>query len=740
MRRAKIPAPITHDVVLIGGGHSHVQVLTAFATHPVNGVRLTLVTDRLTTPYSGMLPGHLAGLYSRSEMEIDLARLARATGTRLVYAPVIGLDRAQKQVLFADRPPLSYDALSINIGISPDLSSIEGGARFGIPVKPISRFLERFAGLLDAARQPDGPRRIVIVGGGAAGTELAHAIRIRLNAEAAAWGIEAQAFSIAIVSSDALVPTLNTGVRRRVSASLIAANIAFRTNFRVAGVDHAGIEAADGSRIAADMVLFATAARAPSWLSSTGLPLAPDGSVKIHRDLRVEGEADIFAVGDCAGSIEDPRPKAGVFAVRQGPVLAKNLRAHALGQPLSAYKAQRQFLTLLLSGERQAIAGRGRFFVTSGPLIWKWKDRIDRNFMAMFAEFGTTMAQPPSDADFAAKIGHERRAKALNRLPAAPAPQDRILVGLDAPDDAAIVEVSPGVLQVETIDQIKAFVDDAYLFGRIAALHAMNNVIAMGGIPTRALAMAGVPHGGPDHVAAELFQLLAGARRELDRQQVALIGCHSMETEVLSLGFSVTGRIASDRILRKSGVREGDQLILTKGLGTGIIMAADMRGAAPADLSSAAITAMLTSNACAGMIVAPYAHAMTDVTGFGLAGHLIEMLRSSGLWASIDLCGLPLLQGALSLAASGHQPSLTSQNAVLLPRLASDRPPSKTELALLFDPQTSGPLLVAIAPEQAVSIVDCLSRAGYSDARIIGRIEKSGMPDKLVRLRGHLIG
>ena len=327
MRTAKDPSPITHDIVLIGGGHSHVQVMTAFALRPVKGVRLTLVTDRLTTPYSGMLPGHIAGLYSRNEMEIDLARLARATGARLIHAPVTGLDRAQKQVLFVDRPPLSYDALSLNIGITPDLSSIKGGERFGIPVKPISGFLERFAALLDTARQPDGPRGIVIIGGGAAGIELAHAIRIRLNAEAAGWGIDAQVFSIAIVSSDALVPTLNAGVRRRVSASLTAANIAFRTNFRVARIEHAGIEAADGSRIAADRVLFATAARAPSWLATTGLPLAPDGSVKIHRDLRVEGEADIFAVGDCAVSVHDPRPKAGVFAVRQGPVLAKNLLA-----------------------------------------------------------------------------------------------------------------------------------------------------------------------------------------------------------------------------------------------------------------------------------------------------------------------------------------------------------------------------------------------------------------------------
>lgn len=696
-------APVRHDVVLIGGGHSHVQVMTAFAMQPVAGVRLTLVTDRLTTPYSGMLPGHIAGLYSRADMHIDLARLARATGTRLIHAAARGLDRAGKAVILADRPKLPYDLLSLNIGITPDLGAIAGASEHGVAVKPISTFLERLAALLDAARRADGPRRLVVVGGGAAGFELACALRVRLNREAAGWGLDARAFQIALVSSDALVPTLNAGVRRRVEAALQRAGIEYHTDFRVAQVAADSIAATDGRSLACDAALFATAARAPSWLAQTGLPLAADGSVNIRRTLQVVGEEAIFAVGDCAFNVDEPRPKAGVFAVRQGPALAENLRRKLAGRPLRDYRAQRRFLTLLLSGDGVAIAGRGRWLSADGALIWRWKDRIDRAFMAMFADFG-----------YAAQTGP------------APLPQDRILIGLDAADDAAVVEVAPGVTQVETVNQIRAFLDDLYVFGRIAALHAMNDVIAMGGQPTRALALASAPNGAADKVAADLAQMRAGARREFDAQGVALIGGHSSEAETPALGFAVSGRVAPERLMRKGGLAPGDRLILSKGLGVGLVMAADMRGAAPAEASAAAIASMLVSNARAGDIAAGLAHAMTAVNGFGLAGHLHEMLRASGVSARLDLDALPLIDGALALARAGFTSSLTPPNQALAGVVDGASTPAA--LALLFDPQTSGPLLIAVAAERARQCLGALQSAGYGAAAIVGEIVARSAP------------
>jgi selenide,water dikinase len=270
-------AAIRHDIVLVGGGHTHVQVMTAFGMEPEPGIRLTLVTDRLTTPYSGMLPGHVAGFYSHDEMHIDLARLARTTGTRLLHAAATGLDRAGRQLLLQDRPSLAYDTLSLNLGITHDLSGIAGADEHGVAVKPISSFLDRLHALLARAAQPDGPRRFAIVGGGAAGVEIAFALRTRLDAIARQAGTAPGSFAITLVGAGPLVATLNDGVRRRVRAALERRSIAVLTEFEAVGLDETNLTAADGRRLAVDATLFSTAARAPDWLAGAELPLAGGG-------------------------------------------------------------------------------------------------------------------------------------------------------------------------------------------------------------------------------------------------------------------------------------------------------------------------------------------------------------------------------------------------------------------------------------------------------------------------------
>lgn len=374
-----------HEIVLVGGGHTHVQILTAFAANPEPGCRLTLVTDRLLTPYSGMLPGHIAGLYDHADMHIDLARLALATGARLIHAPAEGIDPKAKSVTLQGAPPLAYDTLSLDIGITPDLDEIAGAAEHGLAVKPIGRFVQRLDRLLDDAALPSGPRRIAVVGGGAAGIEIAFSLQARLRQLATARGLDDGAFSVTLVSAGALAPTLNAGARRRIHAHLSDKSIAVISDFRAVGVDASGVSAQDGRRAEAEAVLFATAARAPAWLAQTDLPLAPDGSVLTRSTLQVLDDDAVFAVGDCAVVAADPRPKAGVFAVRQGPTLTHNLRARVHGRPLREHRAQRAYLTLLMTGGRHAIAARGRWFSFEGPLVWRWKDWIDRRFMARFS-------------------------------------------------------------------------------------------------------------------------------------------------------------------------------------------------------------------------------------------------------------------------------------------------------------------------------------------------------------------
>lgn len=371
------------NLVLVGGGHAHVQVIRAFAERPEPGLRVTLVTDRLLTPYSGMLPGHVAGFYSHADMHIDLERLARVSGMALVRSAANSIDRQSRLVMTDDGMVVPFDFLSLNVGITPDLSGIAGADKHGIAVKPISTFLGRLERLLDDALRPDGPRRIILVGGGAAGIELALALKARLRVIDPA----ARPFWIAIATSNGLVPTLNGGVQRRARAALARHGVKVLDRFRVVEVNPDGIRAQDGRFVAADAVLVSTAARAPAWIQETGLPTDSNGFVKIEQTLTVHDDPAIFAVGDCATVIDDPMPKAGVFAVRQGTALTENLRRAHRGMPLLPHQPDRNFLTILMTGDGSAIAGRGGWFALEGAWVWRWKDRIDRRFMRLFSDF-----------------------------------------------------------------------------------------------------------------------------------------------------------------------------------------------------------------------------------------------------------------------------------------------------------------------------------------------------------------
>jgi pyridine nucleotide-disulfide oxidoreductase family protein len=372
-----------HRLVLVGGGHAHVQVIRALAERPEPGMSVTLVTDRLLTPYSGMLPGHIAGFYSHGAMHIDLERLADVSDLTLIRSPATSIDRSSRLVKTLDGAVLPYDTLSLNVGITPDLSGITGAERHGIAVKPISGFLERLDGLLTAAAAPDGPRRIVLVGGGAAGVELALALRARLGR----LSPSGRPFRIDLAAGNGLLTTLNEGIRRRVRAALMRHDVTVLDDFRAVEISDEGVQAEDGRFIVADAVLFSTAARAPAWLAASGLPTDEGGFVLTGRTLACIDDPAVFAVGDCGTVVDDPMPKAGVFAVRQGAALTHNLRCRARGERLKPHRPDQNFLTILMTGDGSAIAGRGSWFAVEGRWVWRWKDWIDRRFMRRFSDF-----------------------------------------------------------------------------------------------------------------------------------------------------------------------------------------------------------------------------------------------------------------------------------------------------------------------------------------------------------------
>jgi selenide,water dikinase len=307
-------------------------------------------------------------------------------------------------------------------------------------------------------------------------------------------------------------------------------------------------------------------------------------------------------------------------------------------------------------------------------------------------------------------------ARALAALPPAP-PDARVLLGLEARDDAAALRSARGDVLLATVDGFRAFCDDPWLVGRVAALNAVSDVYAKGGSPRHALCWATLPEGGAE---ATLAELLAGVRRELDGLGVSLVGGHSTLGPELAVGLAVLGELP-DGVppIAKSGLRVGDALILTKRLGTGVVLAADMRGLAPARWVEAAHRSMTSSNAPAAAVLRRLASAATDVSGFGLAGHLGELLVASGVGAELAAARLPALPGARELLARGVRSTFAALAAEASPPLQGGDAPTH---ALVCDPQTSGGVLFGVAAARADEALAALREAGEVHAARIGRV------------------
>lgn len=706
--------PIARELVLVGGGHSHVIVLRMLGMQPIPGLQVTLITPDTRTPYSGMLPGLIAGHYDEDHIHIDLVPLCRFAGARFVQATVSGLEAVEQTVQLEARPDISYDVLSIDIGITPSLDEVTGARDNVIPVKPINQFLQHWQSFL--ARVAAGEVSSVgFVGAGAGGVELCLAVQHHLRQ---AYAPHTRPIDFYLFSdADCLLKGFPKGVRAKFTQTLEDRSIKFHRSFRVVKVDdHKLISEIDAS-CELDAIFWVTSAASQSWLKDSGLKLDDGGFIRVTNTLQTENFSNIFAVGDIANMTASPRPKAGVFAVRQGPPLYRNLRRLLLQQTLEDYKPQDKFLSLISTGDKVAVASRDEKSF-SGAWVWRWKDWIDRRFMARFNDLPAMQQQPKTGllAEFddqmqcggcGSKVSATLLSEVLNEL------------GSRVRDDAASYDVPSGKTMLHSIDYFKNFIDDPYDFARIAVTHALGDIYAMGGQPVTALALVTVPYGKPSFVKSMLQQLLTGAKQQLDEDGVELVGGHTTEGAELSIGFSVNGIVDEAAILKKSGLEAGQALILTKAIGTGTLFAADMQYKAKGPWISAALISMRQSNRDALNVFKQHgATACTDVTGFGLAGHLQEMLVASDRGVALDLDALPVLSGSAetiktttSTLHDGNRQSLLSV-------------PVSTHqyYELLFDPQTSGGLLASVPEDEWEACVAALQGAGYAAACRIGTI------------------
>ena len=706
--------PYTRDLVLIGGGHAHALVLKAWGMNPLPGARLTLINPGPTAPYTGMLPGYIAGHYRRDELEIDLVRLCRHAGARLIMDSSLDIDQSRHEIFLGSRGPVGYDIASINVGITAGLN-VPGFSTYGISAKPLNAYADRWnlfkSQVVKGYTTPD----VVVIGGGVAGCELAMAMAYALQAK----GISPR---VTVIELGSQISGVGSKVQHQILMAMANLGIVIKTSLKVVGVTENQVLLDGHQPIAATLCVGAAGGVAQDWITQTNLP-QKDGFIKVSSDLGVVGDDALFAVGDCALMANGLLPKAGVFAVRAAPILHHNMRATLTGKKRNHWKPQKKYLKLISVGEKSAIAEKMGVAI-AGRLMWLWKNKIDRAFMKRLRDFpemvsptvagelaagvAEILATKPLCGGCGAKVGRGILSTALNNIAQ---PTHNVLTGVG--DDAAVLRQPNGEFQVISTDHLRSFIDDPELMTRIALVHALGDIWAMGAQPQVGLSSIVLPQMSASLQQRTLLEITQVATEVLGAAGAQLVGGHTTMGAELTIGFTVTGT-SKNMPLTVAGAKPGDVLILTRPIGSGVILAADMAGQADGRDVAATLAIMAQMQDREAEVLSPVAHAMTDVTGFGLAGHVHAICKASGLDASLFRDAIPIYSGARELSDAGV-------SSTLMPANSSDTPLNGAHDALLYDPQTAGGLLAAVPKKQSAAVIEALIGQGCT-GHIIGHL------------------
>jgi len=739
--------PIVKHLVLVGGGHAHALVIRMWAMNPLPGVRLILISPNWQTPYSGMLPGLLAGHYTSDDIHIDLRKVCTWANVRFIEDYVVSLDTHAKTLTLSQHPKITYDTLSIDIGSTPDLS-LPGLKDFAQAVKPIDQFYPRYQACLKrchtASEIPNKSYNIAVVGGGAGGIEVVLAMAKALD--------KTKHISITLVIRGAEVLS---GYPQKISQQALYAlnklNVKLITDFDVIRVEQNKLIASDQQTIHIDEAFFCTQAIAAEWPSLSGVSCDKRGFISVNQNLQSISDNNIFAAGDIANMLTTPRPKAGVYAVRQAPILSENLKRHLLNKPLKPFHPQDNFLSLLSLGKRNALAAKNNLALTFPllqPLLWRLKNAIDNQFMAKFnelpflsmptnAEIDTRLVKHSEQVDIknykircsgcGSKVGSSILRKVITNITGELKfkPEDAVI--LDTPNDTIL----------QTVDQITSPIDNPYLFGKLATLHALSDAFAMNTLPKSVQVLLNIPFASTHIQIQEMTAVMQGVLDVLNVHNCQLSGGHTAEAQELSLGLVVNALPKENKPLFKNdNLKAGDILLITKPIGTGVILASQMQNKEKGiekdkvcyrgDWHNAALNSMLISNEHAADVFSDInVEACTDITGFGLVGHLCEMLEASQCTAEIHIDQVPLLMGAKALTQNNIRSSLYPHNVEIVKSLSvSDKTYNHPSFPLLFDPQTSGGLLAGLSSQA----YDQLKQRTDLEFYVIGKVTQDNTP------------
>ncbi len=712
---------LSNHLVLAGGGHTHALLLLRWAMNsrlkPAG--MITLVNQSSTTIYSGMFPGVVAGKYKIDEILIDLRNLASKAGVSFVKGEIEGVDLKKKKLFLAGRPEIEYSSLSINVGTKTNLnskSSIKSNNILAVPVKPFSQSL-KFIFEQDIYKDDYSAKPFVIVGAGFAGIEIAFSLRKR-------W------------------PKRTIQLKAK-QGKKISKNI-------LKTIEDLNIEIITNNPSILYPSLLCTGNKSFEWIKDSGFPVDQDGRILTKNTLQVLNHPDLFAVGDCGVIKNSARPASGVWAVRSLKPLAKNLEDKRRGIKLYQWKPQKKAIQLLdvNSSKRhsKAFIAWGGFVI--GPFNWlsRFKELIDRSFISkfylinhmssgMFSEKGMVKCR-----GCASKLSHTSLNSVLKKFDLIESyPDDSIDIG----------SLISGKKFIQSVDGFPSLISDPWLNGRLLAFHSCSDIWACGGSVSSAQCVINLPS-LPSNLQQELlFQVLEGINSALTTQGAKLLGGHTLVSrniseEPFSLGIesslTVNGVIDDKKYFwSKGGMKKGDQILISRPLGTGVIFSASMNGYVKPCVLDLALKEMNKSqhelinsiNELEDKYPYPnIVNACTDITGFGLLGHLSEMLEITNTYQLkmnlepvkiiLDLDKIPTYQGVKELFNKGFESTLAPSNKIFLENIYGEEKlrfelkyskfnfsslSYNTMLNVLVDPQTCGPLVVSCPQMYAEKLI-----------------------------------
>ena len=700
------------DLVLVGAGHTNCLFIKMWAMKSNVSLRVTLINSDPISSYTGMLPSLVAGLCAKSDAQINLFELCRASGVRLIIDTVKEIDKKQSQLVCKTGRVVNFDLLSINIG-SNSLPLINGFRKYGCSVRPLAVFHERWEKFLQSLNSNSCPV-ICIIGGGLASIELSFAMDIRLRK----MGIEN--FNIKIFERGTAFGKLSQSQQRYLKAKATLRKIEIIENTVVREVSTDGLIKENGKLVHAGFIVSCIGPQ-PNDLIKNSKIENRDGYASVDKTLKVKGLNNVFAVGDCADFPSQAVDKSGVYAVRQAPILYKNILKLLSKKELVHFKPQSDYLKLIIYEGTSAILLRNGI-AFSGKWVWSLKKYIDKKFIKNFKKVSENASKKLKSigndskrmlcGGCGSKVGNVILEASLKNISYA----DSEHIVSEIGDDAAVLKINSS-FQALTTDHLRSFTNDAWLQSKITAIHALGDLWAMGSNPDIALTNIIIPESSNEIQKRTIKEIIDGANSVFDAEGVKIVGGHTSLGKEIVIGFTLGG-FSEKRPKTVDKACAGDQIILTKPLGSGVLLAGEMRFEGEAQDLKNLFDDMSKSQSSISKVLSGAANSMTDITGFGLAGHLLNIISKSKLGAKIFLDQIPLYSGVHNLIAKDIRSSIFENNYMYAQRMIIK---TTANTDILFDPQTSGPLLATIPKAKVKGVLGASEESGF-ECKVIGEV------------------